>query len=228
MELRYIDIRPGKVLQVVDNYGTIKASCVGVFSEEDDPEKLPPIIPFFKTSSTSYCSPHEGDDINVWINKINPQELYYTFQGSVKKNNESELEYGSEDTEILSRHKSDEGDSSIIYAKESGWSIKDKDSGITISNDGGVEIQQGDYRYCVSVSDSGIVLSDKKTNHTEPAVLGDKLEDVLNSIVNMFDTIQQAATGNPYTSPIGGAIGSQISMLKQQVKQIKAKNVKLS
>ena len=38
-------IRPGKVMEVLEN-GVIKASSPGLFSFTDDPEKLPPIMPW--------------------------------------------------------------------------------------------------------------------------------------------------------------------------------------
>lgn len=229
MQMRHTEMRPGKVLKVEDNYGTIKASCAGYFSADDDPELLPPIIPLFKTSSTSFCSPHEGDDVFIWLDKTNPQELYYTFQGAVEQQNKDELEYGSNHTEIVSRYKhSDDTTSSIVYTEEDGWKIGDKTSGIVVNDEGGVDLQQGDYAYSVRVTDDGIIMSDKKSNHAEPAVLGDSLEDALNALVNLLETIQSVAAGSPYTASIAGAISSQLPIVKSRIKQIKSKNVKLN
>lgn len=229
MRLRDMEVRPGKVREVVDNYGTVKASCAGLFSEEDATDLLPPIIPLFKTSSTSYCMPHEGDAVLVWFNTQNPQQLYYTFQGDVKTNNQSMLEYGGSDIEILSRHDHGEsGQSTIMYNEGEGWSISDDDSSITVSNSGGVSLQQGDQAYSVSVTDSGILMTSRKSNHAEPAVLGDKLEDALNNIYNILEAIQQASVGNPYTSQIASAIGGYLPQLKNSISQIKSDNVKLN
>lgn len=43
MELSQGHIRPGRVLNVEDEKGIVKASCCGLFSDQDDPENLPPI-----------------------------------------------------------------------------------------------------------------------------------------------------------------------------------------
>jgi hypothetical protein len=46
MELSKGIIRPGTVIEVLEN-GNIKATAPGLFSVTDDPNKFPPIMPWF-------------------------------------------------------------------------------------------------------------------------------------------------------------------------------------
>src|SRR5574344_137527 len=97
MKLPDCEIRPGTVLAVCNNYGTIKASCCGLFSPEDDVDLLPPVYPLIKTSITSFCEPQIGDLIWVWINTTNPPELFYTYMGDAVDNNSDILDAGGYD-----------------------------------------------------------------------------------------------------------------------------------
>ena len=40
-------------------------------------------------------------------------------------------------------------------------------------------------------------------NNTEPAVLGNKLKDVIDEIGNYISSLQESLTANPYTSAVG-------------------------
>ena len=65
MRYAYGVMRPGKVMQVLED-GVIKASAPGLFSDQDDPELLPPIYPpFFTPHANAFSSVKVGDE--VWI-----------------------------------------------------------------------------------------------------------------------------------------------------------------
>lgn len=229
MRLRDMDVRPGKVLRVEDNYGTVKASCCGIFAETEDPELLPPAIPFFKTSSTSFCSPHEDDKVLVWVNQNNPQQVYYTFMGNVEANDKSVLEQGNEDVEIVAMRPHDEEEPSIlVYTEEEGWKMKDIKTGITASDEDGVEISHNDRKFKVRVDDEGILLADDKEQRKEPAVLGDALEDVLNDIVDAISTIQQSSASDPYLASLSASLAPKVAAIKIGISKIKSKNVCLN
>ena len=79
MKLVNGEIRPGIVLEVLDEYGTIKGSCLGVFSDEDDPAMLPPIQQWPTSSGSSFNQPKVNDPIWVLFFNDNPQELFSLF-----------------------------------------------------------------------------------------------------------------------------------------------------
>ena len=65
MDMNFAHIRPGRVLSVEDNKGTIKACCCGLFSEEDEIDKLPPIHQFPLGGANNFSSPLVDDEI--WL-----------------------------------------------------------------------------------------------------------------------------------------------------------------
>lgn len=213
MRLAECDLRPGKVLKVIDNYGTIKASALGIFSEEDDPDLLPPVIPFILTSPTSFSMPHEDDLVWVWYSPDNPQELYYTFRANTSKLNGDTLDNEYQDVEIQMKRKSDNGDIQVIYNDDDGYTISNSDTKINIDNkDHDIHITHKDGTV-VSITKDSISLG-KKGGSQYKAVCGEKLIDSLNDIKNVLNAIKNAAMGNPYTTTIGSAMTPLMSKLE--------------
>ena len=77
MDMNFAHIRPGRVLSVEDNKGTIKACCCGLFSEEDEIDKLPPIHQFPLGGANNFSSPSVDDEIWLLFFDDNPLELFY-------------------------------------------------------------------------------------------------------------------------------------------------------
>jgi len=212
MNLKKCDVRPGKVLQVVDNYGTIKASAPGLFSEQDDHDLLPPVIPFLVPSSTAFVQPHVGDNIWVWYFYNNPQELLYTFRSNTKALNGEQLDNEYQDVEISMKRESDNGDVEVYYTDDDGYIINNGHSIINIDNkDHDVHITHKD-GISLSITKDGISLG-KKDGSRYKAVCGENLIDVLDNIKSLFNTIKEVSMGNPYTSHIGTALSGQINTL---------------
>ena len=205
MRMAMCDIRPGVVLKVVDNYGTVKASAQGIFSDEDDPDLLPPITQFILPSSTSFSMPHEGDNIWVWYFGDNPQELLYTFRGNTPNLNGDELDNEYKDVEIQMKRKSDNGEIHVSYNDDDGYTVDNSGSQINIDNkDHEIHMKCKDGKE-ISVNKNGISLG-KDGGSTYKAVCGEELIKSLDDIKNIFNAIKDAAMGNPYTLPIGTAM----------------------
>jgi hypothetical protein len=205
MKMSMCDIRPGKILKVIDNYGTIKASAQGIFSEEDDPDLLPPITQFIIPSSTSFSMPHEGDAVWVWYFANNPQELLYTFRSNTPTQNGEILDNEYKDVEIQMKRKSDKGDIQVSYNDDDGYTINNSNSQINIDNENHDIHLKHTGGNGVSITDDGISLG-KDGGSKYKAVCGEKLIDSLNDIKNVLNAIKDAAMGNPYTTPIGSAM----------------------
>lgn len=211
MRLDLGEIRPGKVLQVIDNYGHIKASCVGIFSEQDDPDLLPPMSQFFKISSTQYSQPHVGDDIYVFIFADNPQLFLYVFRGDVAMNNGSELDNEYDDAEILMKRKTNNGEVRVAYDSDNGYDIGVNDSHINIDNDSNIHIVHKSGK-AISITDDGISIG-KDGESMYSAVCGEELVKVLKDIKALLNTIKTSSAGNPQTAHISTAMTSQLATL---------------
>ena len=199
------DIRPGVVLKVVDNYGTIKASAQGIFSEQDDPDLLPPITQFIIQSSTSFSMPHEGDNVWVWHFEDNPQELLYTFRSNTPNLNGEQLDNEYKDVEIQMKRKSDKGEVLVSYNDDDGYTVDNSGSQINIDNDKHeIHMKCKDGKE-VSINKDGISLGVDGGSKYK-AVCGEELISCLDDIKNILDAIKNAAMGNPYTTPIGTAM----------------------
>jgi hypothetical protein len=205
MRMAMCDIRPGVILKVVDNYGTIKASAQGIFSEEDDPDLLPPITQFILPSSTSFSMPHEGDNVWVWHFEDNPQELLYTFRGNTQNLNGDELDNEYKDVEIQMKRKSDNGEIQVSYNDDDGYTVDNSGSQINIDNkDHEIHLKCKGGKE-VSINKDGISLG-KDGGSKYKAVCGEELIKSLDDIKNVLNAIKDAAMGNPYTMPIGTAM----------------------
>lgn len=205
MRMAMCDIRPGVILKVVDNYGTIKASAQGIFSEEDDPDLLPPITQFILPSSTSFSMPHEGDNVWIWHFEDNPQELLYTFRGNTQNLNGDELDNEYKDVEIQMKRKSDNGEIQVSYNDDDGYTVDNSGSQINIDNkDHEIHLKCKGGKE-VSINKDGISLG-KDGGSKYKAVCGEELIKSLDDIKNVLNAIKDAAMGNPYTMPIGTAM----------------------
>lgn len=205
MRMAMCDIRPGVVLKVVDNYGTIKASAQGIFSEQDDPDLLPPITQFIIQSSTSFSMPHEGDNVWVWHFEDNPQELLYTFRSNTPNLNGEQLDNEYKDVEIQMKRKSDKGEVLVSYNDDDGYTVDNSGSQINIDNDKHeIHMKCKDGKE-VSINKDGISLGVDGGSKYK-AVCGEELISCLDDIKNILDAIKNAAMGNPYTTPIGTAM----------------------
>ena len=201
-------------MQVVDSYGTIKASCVGLFAESDDPDLLPPIMPnpFTSLSPTQFAQPHEGDPVWVFIFSDNPQELFYSFRNEVKYQNEKILNNDYKDIEILLKRSDDDGETLVEYNDSDGFSIKNHDSGFNIDNENQDLHLSHKNGTTVSIGDKKISLG-KDGESQYKAVCGDDLVRVLNDIKSTFEVVKTAAAGSPYTAHLATALTPAIGKL---------------
>ena len=69
-------LRPGTVVEVVDNYGTITATSPGLCSVNDDPSLLPPIIPFSQGPANSFSSVLKDEIVWIFHDNTNSQLFF--------------------------------------------------------------------------------------------------------------------------------------------------------
>ena len=66
-----------KKLYEVDEKGIIKASVCGLFSDQDEPENIPPIYQFPLGGANNFSSPKKDDEVWVMFFDDNPLDLFY-------------------------------------------------------------------------------------------------------------------------------------------------------
>ena len=224
MKLYNGTIRPGTVLEVLEN-GNIKASAPGLFSFEDDPAKLPPIMPWFIGSNcNSYSQPLKYDD--VWIMNFtdNPQQLYW-FRKDRMINNEN-LPMNEENIEIVCNRDVGGDWCSIYFSDGSGWVMSKGDSMVQIKPDGSINLNPGFKHRIIDVNAESISLGSMgKSEHQ--AAYGDVIADVFLSLITALRQVQMAAMPNPMTAAIGAVLATSLPLIEQKLPEIVSPHVTL-
>lgn len=221
MKLAKGELRPGTVLEILDNHGTIRAEVSGLFSIADR-EKLPPISPFIIGPSNSFSTPNIGDEVWVLFFTDNARELFWFRKDNFGKNNGSGNAGGEKSTgngliqdqqnvEVLSSRESGIGWATIYFSDGTGWIVQNQDAIIEIKTDS-ISLSTGMPHETISIGD-GISLG-TKNGSAHPVAHGDKLENLFNNIIDTFEAIAVAAQENPYTIPIATIIDEQLAKYK--------------
>lgn len=226
MRLSDVEIIPGTVLAVCNNYGVIKASCIGVFSEDADIDKLPPVYPApTSTSNTTFCEPQIGDLIWVWINKNNPLELFYTFQCDALTGNGSVLDAGYDACHII--HKDNDNGSSLQWNDQEGWKMDTQQSKFQIEPSGDILLSQ-DNAHQIKMSNNGIQLTADGGGEENPAVLGNELKKTIQAIINTLQATAQAGKANSETMAMAVALEGGLIKIQQCLTKILSSNISIN
>lgn len=219
-------LRPGRVLSVEDDYGTIKACVEGYLSDKDDVEKLPPIYPMFSLSHNAFSKPKKNDLIWVFIFTDNSQALFYVKQNTIKDQLAELLDNGYKEVEVLARKESGFSWAQIYFTDQTGWILQNDSSQIQIDKEGNILLQtQNKYR-SIKIDDDAIHLGNDP-NSEQPAVLGDNLVKSLDKIEYIFTAISNACT-TPYTVPIKMAMEALLKQYSESIDSVTSNHVKLN
>lgn len=219
-------IRPGRVLEVCDNFGTIKACCSGLFSDNDDPKLLPPVYPFHIGNQNHFSKPNVDDEIWVLFFPTNPQELFYWRKDSIKDTLNEVLTDECNDAEVIASLDSGSGYAQIYFTDGTGWIISNDRAIIQIRKDGSILLDQGSKHRKIDINDDNISIGSEGKS-AEPAVLGDKLEKTLEQIHDCLQAVGNAAKMSPYTATIGTTIDPYLQKISDAIDKIKSVHVTL-
>lgn len=241
MKLNNGTIRPGTVMEVLEN-GIIKASAPGLFNFSDDPNLMPPIMPWFIGGhSGTFSSPKQYDE--VWIMNFddNPRQLYWFRKDRVEDNinlidpeelpktlvdKDTPAPLTEQNVEILCNREVKGDWCTIYFADGSGWVLSKGGSIIQIRPDGSIQLNTGMSKRCLDISPTGISLgSEGKSSH--PACYGDVTMEILNGFLALLKQIEMVATPNPYTSPIGTVLTTNIPILEEKIPKMVSSHVTL-
>ena len=210
MKLINATIRPGKVLEVLDNKGTIKASAPGLFTSQDK-DKLPPIMHApWGSHPNSFTTPDKGKEVWIMNFSDNKRQLYWFRKDPFDENNLDTNIQGEKNVEVLCNRKSGLGWATIYFSDNSGWIIKNDDSKIQINADGEICLSMNDAHRTIDINSNGISIGSKGSS-AHPATYADKLEDILSTINQHLALIKPAANTNPYTTSIVSVIDTSWS-----------------
>ena len=227
MKLNEGKIRPGRVLAVVDEKGIIKATVPGLFSDQDDPDLLPPIYPYFIGNKNMFTKVKEDDAVWVMFFEDNPYELFYFRKDNIQESLSEILNKDYENIEVITHLDNDSGYVSLYYTDGTGWILRKEDSVIQIDKTGRIILDyNGDKHRQISIDDNSISLG-TIGGSAEPAVLGDKLTDTLQKLYLTLKSIEEASKINPYTIAIGSAMKSPLSQYKNSIDKITSQHVTL-
>lgn len=225
MKLSKATLRPGNVLEVLDGY-KIKAQAPGLFTSEDSLEDLPPIMPWPGGVNTgAWSEPEPGQE--VWILNLtdNPAELFW-FRKDRLENGSGAAPAAYEEVqnvEVLCDREIGPGQWATIYFSDgTGWIIRNGSVQIQLS-DGGIVLDTGSYGRKIEINEEGIHLGGGAFE--EPAVLGTKLQQVLENIYATLDAVANAASMNMMTAPIGSVIKARTMFSDTMVANITSSTV---
>lgn len=224
MKLSSATIRPGKVIKVLDN-GEIKASAPGLFSFVDDPEKMPPIMPWqIGSNCNSFSQPNVNDEIWIMNFKDNPRQLYWFRKDRVSDNDNINLK--EENVEILC-NKDINGEWATIYLSDgSGWVVSKGESIMQIRPNGSIKLSNGFKHRTIDINNKGISLgSEGKSAH--PAAYGDKVVESLNALAKILRQFSYKAMMNPYTMKVGMDLMKSLGNFEKTIPNITSTNVTL-
>lgn len=227
MEFMSATMRPGTVRQVLEN-GNIKVSAPGLFSSQDEPDLLPPVMYLsIGGPSNQFSKPEELDEVWVIQNNDNPQQLYWFRKDrQYDINKDLGIDPECEDVEILCTRPSGMGYATIYFTDGTGWIIQNGEASMVIRPNGDIVMSTGASKRTISITGAGISLgADGPAKYS--AVLGEELVDFLNALLKLLGQTGQAALANPYTATLGAALMPKIPVLAQKVSGMLSGNVTL-
>lgn len=226
MILSKAHIRPGRVLSIEDASGTIKAYCCGLFSDQDEVDKLPPVYQFPLAGTNSFYSVAVDDEIWVLFFDDNPLELFYIRKDNFPENLKDILENNYETVEVLASREMTSGIVQLYFTDGDGWIIRNLDAVINMRKDGSIVIDTGSSHRAIDICDNSISLGTVGgSEHT--AALGDNVVKTLNILSNLLNAVSQNAKSNPYTISIALAIDSLLQSFNDSLDNIESKHVTL-
>jgi hypothetical protein len=187
----------GEVINTTDplKLGRVKIRVFGKYDILDE-EVIPWSIPYNQLSSGTVIIPKIGELCNVFFE--NGDEYVPFYMGIAKTNDDLLAEYGEDYPKVFSivydKTIGEEKTLEIFYTDTQGLMIRKSDSFINIKNeDESIVISNGSTGKVVHLFDDGISIG-TEGGSTEPAVLADTLETLLNSFITELGNIGAIAT----------------------------------
>lgn len=222
MQLSKATIRPGNVVEILEN-GMIKAVAPGLFAYTDEPEKLPPIMPWMiGSNSNSFSQLKQYDDIWIMNFSDNPRQLYWFRKDNVSDN--TNIPIGEEDVEVLCNREVGGEWCTIYFSNGNGWVIGKGESTINIKADGTICLNTSLPNRCIDINNNNISIGSAGSSE-HPVAFGDETEDVIMEICKLLNSVATTALANPYTAAIGSTLMSSVPGIISKIPNISSRHV---
>lgn len=222
MKLQKGTIRPGLVLEVLEN-GCIKASAPGLFSFEDDPEKMPKITPWqIGCNCGSFSQPKQYDEVWIMNFSDNPRQLYWFRKDDTMVH--ENIPIAEENVEIICNRDVGGDWATIYFSDGSGWVISKGESKINIKTDGSILLTNGMPNRSIHITGESISIGSENKS-ASPAAKGDKTEEAIMAICSLLSSVAIKALTNPYTAIIGSEIMAKLPNATGKIPEISSNNV---
>ena len=232
MKLMHGTIRPGKVLQVIeDGGGKIKASAPGLFTEEDGVDKLPPIYPWpFGAHANGYTTPKVNEEVWVMAFGDNPLQLHWVRKDKVSDNlKDLPLTDETKNLEVVVNREFEDSKWAILYFdNDDGWMMRKGEDGlINIRADGSILLKTNFDKRIIDICSDSISLG-VEGKAEDSAMLYSKWRVFADSLLSGLSKTAKAAGANPYTKNLQPVIDSMVSDLKEKIEPVESKHVSIT
>lgn len=218
--MAFSDIRliPGVVINNNDsaNLGRVKAYAPGLFDTKTmDEEALPWIYPFNMSMYQSFST--QSNNSKIWIIFI-PDNPYGYFYLPFHDIHQGVSKHISGSTDVVFSREASSGQAAIYYNEAEGLVLSNGAARIQILNNGKVLITNSKNAGMNFVIANGKCSSG--SGESEPAVLGNKLKTVLDTLSKGLDDLGAKVNESPYTSHLTTTIQNLKSNFSQAITSI--------
>ena len=233
MKLFHGSIRPGKVLEIIeDGAGAIKASAPGLFTDADGTEVLPPIYPWpFGHHANSYSCPKVGEEVWVMSFTDNPLQLHWVRKDDFPENlKDLPLTDEAQNLEVVVNREFEDSKWAILYfSNDDGWMMRKGEDGIiNIRNDGSILLKTKFDKRIIDICEDSIALG-AEGKADDSAMLYSKWKEWADELLNQFKTtLMNAASANPYTANLAPAFQTLAVALQPKIEPIESKHVSIT
>lgn len=227
--MRIGELLPGTVVQVVDKEkGIVKCTAPSLFSVNDDPETLPPIIPFAPSGHLgSVSTPEEGDLVWIVVDNSNSQMIYYMRRYAIP----DELSNIDSPREVIFTRNDENGIYQLYWSSGDGIRLMKDGSSIRITPDGNIDIIKEGMNRAISISADSICIgkkSDDAGGVDTHAAYGERVEEALEEIYNILMRMGALAAPSQYTNAISTVLTPEmLSSLSSKISKITSQDVKI-
>lgn len=230
MKLLHATIRPGKVLEIIeDGAGTIKVSAPGLFTDADGTEVLPPVYPWpFGHHANSYSCPKVGEEVWVMSFADNTLQLHWVRKDDFPENlKDLPLADETQNLEVVVNREFEDSKWAILYFdNDDGWMMRKGEDGlINIRANGSILLKTNFDKRIIDICEDSIALG-TEGKAGDNAMLYSKWKEWADELLNQFKTtLMNAASANPYTVNLAPAFQAVATALQPKIDPIKSEHV---
>ena len=232
MKLLHGTIRPGKVLEIIeDGAGAIKVSAPGLFTDADGTEVLPPVYPWpFGHHANSYSCPKVDEEVWVMSFSDNALQLHWVRKDDFPENlKDLPLTDEAQNLEVVVNREFEDSKWAILYFdNDDGWMMRKGEDGlINIRADGSILLKTNFDKRIIDICEDSIALG-TEGKADDSALLFSKWKEWADEIVNQLNTtLMSAASANPYTVNLAPAFQGMASAIQAKIAPVESKNVSI-